>query len=306
MPQVRQLQRERQLARRDAPRVRPKRVQHALHGVAVLVEVLGRGGEGDRGGVVGIRVLAASDRAGQHARRDRAVVDPHERLGARAEQAVDRVGPGVGVAEREVHEHAAQVGALGQVTDEVAREHHLAERAGADAAHGIRDHRAVAGRDRGCPACSESRYSGPSGVVATGSLEPLMRVTQLTPSRRPTITSGTMSTLGCSDSSSKVKAPKPSRPLPERSHLVVDPRGARDPAPGLRGLVHPVRPVELQPERLAEADDALAAAKEQQRTLRVEQREQRRVVVDGPCLDREGGYGVGRHRRRRVRHGSSL
>ena len=168
MPQVRQLERERQLARRDAARVRPERVEHALHGEAVLVEVLGRGGEGDRGGVVGIRVLAATDRPGEHARGHGAVVDAHERLGARAEQAVDRVGPGVGVAEREVHEHAAQVGALGQVPDEVAREHHLAERAGPDAAHGIRDDRAVAGRRRARRGAGDSRYSGPSGDDCDG------------------------------------------------------------------------------------------------------------------------------------------
>ena len=65
-------------------------------------------------------------------------------------------------------------------------------------------------------------------------------------------------------------------------------------------------PRNSQPERLAEADDALAAAQEQQRTLRVEQRQERREVIDRPRLDRQGGNCAGRHCRRGVGHGSTL
>lgn len=66
--QVRQLQQEGLFARGQRPRVGPQRGEHALHGVLMLVEVLGAGGEVCGSGGVGIRVGAAADRAGQHPR----------------------------------------------------------------------------------------------------------------------------------------------------------------------------------------------------------------------------------------------
>ena len=134
-----------QLAGDDSRCVAGERGEHALHGEAVLVEIFGGGGEGEGRGLVGLGIHSASDAAREHARADRAVIDPHQRLGARAEQAVDREGPGVGIAEREVDEHAAQIGALGQVPDQIAGEHHLAELAVADAAHRLGDRGLVAG-----------------------------------------------------------------------------------------------------------------------------------------------------------------
>lgn len=63
----------------------------------------------------------------------------HERLGARADEAVDRVGPAVGVAEREAAEREPEVAAEGEAAHEVAREHDLLHLARADGRDGARD-----------------------------------------------------------------------------------------------------------------------------------------------------------------------
>ena len=57
VPEVRQLQREREVARREVGAVRAERVDHARHGEAVLVLVFDRCGEGG-GGLVVARCVA--------------------------------------------------------------------------------------------------------------------------------------------------------------------------------------------------------------------------------------------------------
>ncbi len=130
VPQVRKLERERQFGRRDAGAVRAERRQDALDGESVLVEVFRARREFERGGRVGVGVGAARVAASEDARGHVAVVDAHEGLGARAEVPVDGERPGVGVAEGQLEQHAAQVSALGNVTHEVASEHDLAHASG--------------------------------------------------------------------------------------------------------------------------------------------------------------------------------
>ena len=177
---------------RSALRVRGERVEHALHGVAVLVEVLAavREGEGCRGVVV--RVGSARERPGEHARGDAAARDGDERLGARADQAVDGEGPGVGVARRQRADEPAQVGARGHGADEVAREHDLADLARRDrveaGAHGglvaLGVERAGAERRRPVRAVRDRARRRAS---ATSAIVERMRVIHARPSRRPTI-----------------------------------------------------------------------------------------------------------------------
>ena len=82
------------------------------------------------------------------------MVDAHERLGARADQAVDGEHPRVGVVLGESVDRRAQSVLLVQLADELAGEHDLLELAGVDAAHRLGDGRLVlvgrhgAGRER--------------------------------------------------------------------------------------------------------------------------------------------------------------
>ena len=71
------------------------------------------------------------------------MVDAHERLRARPDETVDGERPAVRIAEREVDEGATHVGLEGEMADEVACEHDLAEIVGADVRDGIRHGRAV-------------------------------------------------------------------------------------------------------------------------------------------------------------------
>ena len=106
---VRQLERERLLARGAARSCAgaARRARSAPRRGARPDPSRCREGEGCRG--VGVRVGSARRRAGQHARGDRAARDGHERLGARADDAVDRECPAVGVAGRQGADEPAQV-----------------------------------------------------------------------------------------------------------------------------------------------------------------------------------------------------
>ncbi len=217
VPQVRQLEGERELARRDAAGVRPERAEHALHREPVLVEILRRRGQGEGGSRIAGRVGAARGAAGQDARGHGARVDAHEGLRARADQPVDGEGPGVGVAEGEVDEHAPQVAAGGQVTDQVAGEHDLLDASGQDAFDGHADRLEVAVLRERAGVQHDAELGAERGRRhGRASPAPLTRVTKLTPSRLPITTRGTMSTLVNSDSSANAKAPNATSPLPER------------------------------------------------------------------------------------------
>jgi hypothetical protein len=67
------------------------------------------------------------------------VVHADQRLGARAEEAVDREGPAVRVAVGEGGDHGAKIGPGVDAGDEVPREHHLAEAAGTDRLDSVAD-----------------------------------------------------------------------------------------------------------------------------------------------------------------------
>ena len=90
---VGQVQHERRLGHVHRRAVRRQRVGDRAHGVLVLLEVLRRAGQ--RGGqrqVVGV-VAGAADGAGQHPGGDQAALAAHQQLRGGAEQAVDVEGP---------------------------------------------------------------------------------------------------------------------------------------------------------------------------------------------------------------------
>ena len=125
----------------------------------------------------------------------------------------------------------AQARLLVQLAHELAREHDLLELAGVDAAHGLGDGGLVClGRHRSGGECHARhvplRRGLGEGTLARGiraapspspaSASSSMRVTHARPSRRPSTSSGTTSTLVAADPSANAIAPNATRPLPGR------------------------------------------------------------------------------------------
>ena len=85
-------------------------------------------------------------------------------------------------------------------------------------------------------------------------------VTQVRPSRRPTTTSGSTSTPPAAEAGEKEKEPNATAPVPGRPHLVVHAQPADGGGPRLVGGADAPGPGGADAQRLAPADDALAAA----------------------------------------------
>ena len=127
MPDVRELQREGLLGGREGRGVRAEGGEHALHGEPVLFLVFRALGEGEGRGDVAVGIAAARGGAGQDPGGDRAAGDRDERLGAGADEAVDREDPAVRVPLEERADQAASIGSGGDRADDVARQHDLAD-----------------------------------------------------------------------------------------------------------------------------------------------------------------------------------
>ena len=239
--EVRQLERERLLARSQRARVRAQRCEHALHGVQMLVLILRAGRECERSGGVGIRVRAARRGAGQHPRGDRAARDGHERLGARADETVDGEGPAVGVADRECPGEPAQVGARRNgARPGRARARPCSPRP-------RRSRRVRRGPRPGSRSDSErpgrasptSTVRTPCAPAACRARRPrsascVMRVTHDRPPRRPTTIARHDEHAARRRPGSNANAPNATRPGPGQAHLVIDLGRGRERAPAGR------------------------------------------------------------------------
>ena len=330
VPEVRQLQRERLGAGVEPGRVRRQALHRARDGEGVLGAVLGRRGEGGRALAVGCLAGTARGRAREHARRDGAVVDAHERLGARADEPVDRVDPRVGVVLGEAVDDRPQAVLLVQLADELAGEHDLLELAGVDAAHRLRDGRLVpvgrhgAGRERHPRHAALRRRLGDLEGERRGGIRGIRR-------RRGIRWIGVVVDRGERD------AGDPCAPVAAAEHelghheharrrgvvgereraerhearagqadAVVDVGGGRDRRPRGGGVGDAARSARLDAQRLAEADDALTASHPEQRMPRVGARDQRRELIDGFGADDEPRGGDARRRGIRLGHRTSL
>ena len=264
--------------------VRAERGEHALHGELVLVAVLRRGGQGEGGGRGRPAASGpAGDRAGEHAGVDLAVVGADQGLGAGADEAVDGVGPAVGVAERRARASSRRRSApVRQPADQIAGEHHLARARGRRCARSParprprgsrRVERAGQQRDAVLRAERTQRRSGISGAARLRRSRQ-MRVTQHWPSSRPTMTSGTISTLVWLG---RVRRRRRRRTragrCPVRASGSVTVARGDDVAPGGGGIASCGSARRTRgAARLADAGEALAAAHPEQRVARVEER----------------------------------
>ena len=141
-----------------------------------------------------------------------------------------------------------------------------------------------------------------AGSASSSTVASVMRVTHARPSRRPSTSSGTMSTLVDAESSANANAPNATRPVPGRPTRSSMSRGGRDRRPRGGGVGDAVGSAGLDAQRLAEADDALAASHPEQRMPRVGARDQRRELIDGFGADDEPRGGDARRRGIRLGH----
>ena len=315
VPQVRQLQSEGALRGRQRAHVRLEGLHDTRQGEVMLVEVLGRGGESGGLVVIGHGVATAGLGSGEHPGTDGAVVDSHESLGARADQAVDGIRPAVGVAEREIREHAAQVAALGQVPDEVAGEHDLLQLAGLDEGDGRLDGGAVGiGLDRarqqrdaklraerpggGQAGRAGGQTGGAGGHGGCSILRGTGRILD-DDAREPGDPAAPADDQLRNDQGAHERRPlgegKRSEGHEARSRgrqRVGDLGGGGYPEPRRTGVGDAVRALELEAERGADAGETVALAHPEQRTPRVDQGEQKADVVHSRGLDAKAGYGL--------------
>ncbi len=177
---------------------------------------------------------------------------------------VDREGPGVGVAERELEQHAAKVGTLGNVSAEVASQHDLLEIAGEDARDGRRDGGAevirrlrpgvqrqpVLRAERGCRQHVVGTVDARDPADAVAATDDDARHDQYRSAGGGVV---------------ERERPEGDEPRTADLHLVGDPRGRGDFTPRIGGIRQPGRAVELEPQGFTDSGDAVAPAQEQQR-----------------------------------------
>jgi hypothetical protein len=314
VPQVRQLQPERFGVGAQVRRERGEGREQAVDREGVLLDVLGTAGQGLGGGPVGHLVRAPGSAAGEHPSGQPRAVGAGEGLGGGADQPVHREGHALRVGGREVEQDRPSIGAGWQRADEVAGEHDLAGAPGHDAADRLghvggvgalvdapgtqRDGDVrpdVGDRDRGPGEGQGLRAErgvdrGQPGLAATP--------TEDHPGHDEHALVGGVVGEG--------ERPERDEPRTAQLHRVVDDGGLDDAAPESRGVTHPVGAGEREPERLTDADDAVAVPDEGEGTVAERVAEDGARVVEDPGRDRQrgrrrGGSGHGSDATRRSR-----
>ena len=274
-----------------------------------------------RGGLVavGCRVGAPRGRAGEHAGRDRAVVDAHERLGARADEAVDREHPRVGVVVGEAGRARAQARPPRAARRRSRASTTFSNSPVVDPAHGLVDRRGVclgrhgARRER---TRGTSRFGAGSGISTTADARVRRTSSSIELDARDPGASVAAAEhdLG-HDEHARGRGLVGERDRAERDEAgagqpdaVVDVGGGREPTSMRRrrratrsGPAVSMRSVSPRP------IDALAAAHPEQRMPRVGARDRAaRVSSTGTVRTTQPGIGGRRRRGIRSRHRTSL
>ncbi len=276
---VRQVQHERRVGDVHRRAERGERLRDRPDGVLVLLQVLRRPGElrGPQERLV-VGQAAATDRAREHAGRHESLLAADEQLGGRADQPVDRERPARLVGRREAGEQPARVHGLARVGDDVAREHHLLQRARADALDALRDdggpvvgaERAVvpghlAGRAHGLARRAAQGVRGGGGQRAGGvdGREPRVPVTPPDDDARhdedPAGPDRVVRVVARRGVVERERAERDGARAGQ-AHLVAHDRARERLVPRGLGVGEPARAPRLEPQRLAPADDPVAAA----------------------------------------------
>ncbi len=217
------------------------------------------------------------------------MIGANERFGAGTNQPVNCERPAVGVSQRQLGGDEAQVSARRQVAHEIAGENGLAEIAAPDAcdrsshcvAIALRRQRALAQRDAELRAdrCSRGQRSvgvdtgDPADAIAAP--EDDVRNDQHT---RGTGGVGEGKSSECDEAGTG------------EGQRIGDFGGRSDALPRLRGIHHSIRTGEFETQRLANSGNTLAAASENQRIPRINQRNQWSDAVKNLRLDSQNRH----------------
>ena len=311
VPEVGQLEGEGQFARGDGAGVRAQRLQHALHGEGVLVEVFRARGERRGGrGVVG-RVGSPRGAAGKNARARLARVHVDERLRARADEAVDREGEAVRVGLGELVDERATVTVGRNAGGRIPGDDDLLELSAADAGEGLGDdaHEGVAAEARGgeCGAralADRARQRCGDGLEAT-----LLDAQARDPGDPLVAADDELGHDECACGTGVVgegEGAERDEPAAGAAHRVVDVSEIAHRTPLSGGLGDPVGAPVFESQRLSHAHDAVAAAQGDKGSARFCVGQERPGVGHGLGDDSQHVGGRMRRGRSGGGHGSSV